>query len=244
MIDNSTFKKYSDQSKRNKITSPFLRKLIFSVVEKTLRNHYGSGYSERCLQSSVSIRKLLEKFDIKSKEYCGAVCVSQAFDDEHKRPSWNGFWDNNHHVFLVTEFCEVVDLTINALHLHPMSNQDAQAPVPSVWWNTPEQWPHIMRYLPEGPIKIDLPPEDEEDLNQLLSKLLSEFEKTIRESDVEDVFFDPILHDMNSLNELYENGNAWVKKSLWLQEANIPHPPWIAMRENQLMREYISRRKI
>ena len=243
MIKNSFIKKQAEKSRNEKKTSAFLRRLIFSVVEDSLKSHYGGDYSMKCLQSSVTIRELLDVFSINAKEYTGALCVSQVLDDDLRPVSWNGFWGDDHHVWVMTEFGELVDLTISALHLHPMSRNHKQEPTPSIWWNDTGKWPSILRYLPGGAVNICVPDQDKEDLETFKGLLFSNYEKTITNSDVKDVVFAPILDDMDSLNDLYSKGNTWARKSFLMQEANIPHPSWVRERENQLMEEYYNRNK-
>ncbi|SFR37995.1 hypothetical protein SAMN04488073_0110 [Marinobacter gudaonensis] len=238
MIKNSFIKKQIEKSKRERRTSDFLRRLIFFVVEKSLIEHYGDDYSMKCLQSSVVISKILNDLGIKSREFVGAVCVSQVFKDSTRLPSWNGFWGEDHHAWTITEYGEVVDLTISALHAHPMSKEYNQVPMPPVWWGDTEHWPQILRYLPEGAVKLDLPENDAEDLEEFTARVLKELEQTLHNKSVDEVEYSPILHGIDALNKLHESGHPWLRGSYVLQEANIPHPPWVAERERQLMSEY------
>ena len=243
MIKSTFINKQIEKSKRQKSTSPFLKKLIFSVVDKALKLHYGDSYSMKCLQSSVAIRSILDMYEIKSREYVGALCVSQVFERNDKLPSWNGFWDKDHHVWLHTEYGELVDLTINALHLHPASKKFVQLEVPSVWWGDTAEWPRLLKYLPDGAINLELPKEDEKDLEVFIKLVSKEYEAVIQNSSVNDIKYEPILHGVQSCNDLHASGNQWLVKSYFLQENNIPYPDWIQNRHNQLMTEYENKTK-
>lgn len=241
MIKKTFIQKQIKKSKREKKTSLFLRRLIFHVVDIALNKHYSETFSMKCLQSSVAIRILLEQNDIRSKELMGAVCVSQVFNDESKTPSWNGFWGDDHHIFLATEYNELVDLTMRYLHLHPMSRENEQLPVPAVWWSDIDQWPTILKYLPENAkINITLPEEDNLDLENFKILVLKEYENTLKSSTVNEILFEPILNGIDSMNKLYNEGNMWLKKSWIFQELNIPLPPWIKEKEAELMHNYIN----
>lgn len=242
LIKKTFIQKQVKKSKIEKKTSLFLRRLIFHVVDIALKKHYSETFSMKCLQSSVAIRILLEQNNIKSREIMGAVCVSQVFDDESKLPSWNGFWGNDHHVFLTTEYNELVDLTMKYLHLHPMSKKNKQLPVPAVWWSDIDQWPTILKYLPENAkVNIMLPEEDNLDLENFKILVLKEYENTLESSTVNEILYEPILNGIDSLNKLYNEGNMWLKKSLIFQELNIPLPPWVEKKEAEQMRKYMEK---
>lgn len=243
MIKNSFLRKQIDKSKRERRTSIFLRKLIFYVVEKTLKDQYGNDCSMKCLQSSVAISMLMNGFGIKSMEILGSVCVSQVFEDLSKPPSWNGFWGDDHHVWNITEYGEFVDLTISALHLHPLSKEHPQIPVPAIWWSDTELWPRIIKYLPKGAVRFDLPKEDALDLEEFKKRVSKELLSTLQNNSVEKIQYSSILHGIDSLKSLYEAGDPWLKGSCILEEANVPHPPWVVERERQLMSEYYTQKQ-
>lgn len=235
MIKKTFIQKQVKKSKQEKKTSLFLRRLIFHVVDIALKKHYSETFSMKCLQSSVAIRILLEQNDISSRELMGAVCVSQVFNDESKSPNWNGFWGDDYHVFLATEYSELVDLTMGYLHLHPMSKVNEQLPVPAVWWSDSDQWPTILKYLPENAkVNIMLHEEDNLDLENFKILVLKEYENTLKSSTVNEILFEPILNGIDSMNKLYNEGNVWLKKSWIFQELNIPLPTWIKEKEAEL----------
>lgn len=152
------------------------------------------------------------------------------------------FGGDDHHVFLATEYNELVDLTMKYLHLHPMSKKNKQLPVPAVWWSDIDQWPTILKYLPENAkVNIMLPEEDNLDLENFKILVLKEYENTLESSTVNEILFEPILNGIDSVNKLYNEGNMWLKKSLIFQELNIPLPLWVEKKEAEQMRKYIER---
>lgn len=243
MIKNSFIKKQIEKSKKDRQTSYFLRKLIFSVLEAALKERYGDDYSMKCLQSSVMISKVLNDLGISSKVFCGAVCVSQVFEDSRRPPSWNGFWGEDHHVWASSEFGEIIDLTIGALHLHPLSKKHAQLPMPPLWWSDLGYMPKIIRYLPAGVAKIQLPEFDAKDLVELGDRVSEIWENTLGSKQVEDVEYGPILHGIEAMNQLHEAGLPWLTGSYILQEVDMPHPQWVIERESELIRNWQGKNK-
>ena len=122
MLNEEFIKAEIDKSKQDRSTSPFLRKFIFKIVDEAAKTIYGKNYSDRCAQTSEAIKYLLNALDIKSKIFVGSVCILEVY----KRKSevgfcWGGFWDDQSHLFNITEFSELVDLTISQLHLNQKS---------------------------------------------------------------------------------------------------------------------------
>ncbi len=243
MIKQAFIKKQLEKTKRERETFLFLRRLIFYVVDRALIQHYPDTFSMKCLQASVAIRILLDLNGIRSREFMGAVCVSQVFEDESKLPSWNGFWGEDHHVFLVTENNELVDLTMRYLHLHPLSKGNGQLPVPAIWWNDIDRWPTILKYIPEGAVEIMLPEDETLDLEDFKKLVLKEYEMSLKNSTINEIVYEPILNGVDSLNKLHNKGNLWLKKSYIFEEQGIPLPPWIEAKEGELIRNYIERKK-
>ena len=99
-------------------TNSLLRRLIYDVVVRSLQAHYGDNYSDRCLQASDGVRQLLQSLGINSGLVHGAACFSQVYAGPPVVVSWGGFWEKDHHVWLMTELNELVDITVSQLHLH------------------------------------------------------------------------------------------------------------------------------
>lgn len=238
MIKEAFLNKQITKAQKESRTPDFLRRLSFLVVDKVLIDHYFDSYSMKCLQSSLAISLVLDQFEIRSRAFIGEFCISQAFEDDNIMPSWNGFWGEDHHVWLCTEFGEFVDLTVKYLHVHPLSKKRKQLQVPAIWWSDTTQWPHVIKYLPQGPVHPELPEQEMDELKHFKNLVSKELESAIKNSSVNEIKFSPILHGADSMNELHEKGDMWLKKSIILQNNDIPHPPRIIERENELRKSY------
>ena len=236
MIKNSFLKKQIDKAKEKGKTPKFLRRLTFLVVDRALKKQYSETYSMKCLQSSLALSMVLDKFAIRSKPIVGGVCVAQVYDNNENPPSWNGFWGDDHHVWVCSEFGEVVDLTIGYLHLHPTFKAKAQLPMPALWWEDTIDWPCIIRYLPQGPIKLMLSDEEMRDLSTFKKNVSIELDTVLNANSVQEIEFHPILHGASSMNELHAKGDPWLRASLIFQELNLPYPILVQERIDELMR--------
>ena len=78
----------------------------------------------------------------------GATCFAEVFH-EASVGGWGGFWGHDHHIWVVTELREYVDLNISLLHLHPSRSRRDGIAVPAIWWDDAAHWPPVIRYLPE-----------------------------------------------------------------------------------------------
>jgi len=121
------------KSKFEKLTSPLLMYFIFNLIEESLFEVYGKNSSMKCLQSSIAIQKILKQFGIESKIHYGSCCFS-LIEKKTKNFCWGGFWDKDHHVWLITEFEELIDFTISLVHLHPkiITKNDFEE-IPPLW---------------------------------------------------------------------------------------------------------------
>jgi hypothetical protein len=220
-------------SAANGETSNFLRQLVLSVVDAVAMKHYGSAYPLKCLQVSAAIQAVLNRFGIGSRLWLGAVCVAEVFD-EAGQESWGGFWGGDHHVWLVTDYLEYVDLSISQCHLHPRCRRQDGVPIPPIWWSDVTQWPTVLRYLPDSPIKIGLEGEDAADLNEFLTTVMAALDRHLTTRTVQDTQFRRLLSDAASMNEGFDQGNPWLVRAIVFQEKGIPFPAWIRTREQEL----------
>jgi hypothetical protein len=62
----------------NSLTERF-KQIVFYTVHNALIQFYGSNYSTRCLQSTLGIRLILQKFEINSVFVEGSVCFGLVF---------------------------------------------------------------------------------------------------------------------------------------------------------------------
>ncbi|MEZ8402563.1 hypothetical protein AB4242_11550 [Vibrio splendidus] len=235
MIKKAFIDKQAVKAQNEQRTPDFLRRLCFTVVESVLRQHYSDSYSMRCLQASLAISSILKRLGIKSQTFVGEVCVSQVFCDSKLAPNWNGFWGDDHHVWLMTEFGELVDLTIKYLHLHPVTKGNSQLEMPAIWWSDVSRWPHVIKYLPQGAISVKLPNEEMIDLDVFLTKVDQELSQFLKSNSVQQVVFSPVLHGPESMNDLYSQGNPWLVRSAELQDGKLPYPQKVLERERELL---------
>jgi len=237
MIKPGFLQKQVQKSRRDGHTTQFLKRLIFSIVDRALHEHYGGDYPQKCLQSSVGIQMVLKKLGIGSRLWTGSACFAQAYKHAPEKTGWAGFWDRDHHVWLVTEFAEFVDLTISELHLHPsFSRRDAE-PIPPIWWDEAARWPRTIAYLPEGAVASVFQfetREETEDLDRFKGLVLSTMGQYLTERRVEDVIYGPILEGENSMNSLHDQGHPYLVKTLIVQQLGIPFPAWVQQRMAEL----------
>lgn len=216
-------------SKKSQQTSQELRQYVLKVCHETLLRHYGENYSMRCFQSSIIIKDILNTIGIKSVIVLGATCVPRVIGTSPYQLSWNGFWDKDHHIWLMTEFCEIVDLTISQLHLHPLNIHYKAHAIPPLWWYPGDEIPSMFKYLPDGKTPA-LEDESKEDLQQLRTVLRQELANAISTSE-----YGFILHGMVSMEQLLNTGDHWAAGVLTMQQMNLPLPEWIANRERELL---------
>lgn len=238
MIKSSFLQKQIKKAHKEKRTPNFLRRLTFLIVDTALKKHYPESYPMKCLQSAIAINLVLERFGIKSRAYIGEVCVAQVFDTDNNYASWNGFWGEDHHVWSCNEFGEYIDLTIRYLHIHPATNRTGQIPMPAIWWEDTVDWPMVIKYLYQGPVDPKLPVEEMKDLEDFKRSVASCLDDYLEKNSVQNVEFQPIIHGTKSMNELYEQGNLWLQKSLIFQEQNVQFPQRIQEREKELVANY------
>jgi hypothetical protein len=215
-------------------TSNFIRRLAFSVVDSVAAEHYcGSLYSTKCLQVSAAIQSVLNRLGIESELWMGAVCVAEVFE-ELGHEAWGGFWDRDHHIWLVTAFREYVDLGIAQAHRHPRSRRADGIPIPALWWSDVTRWPSVIRYLPDSPISIGLEGEDARDLAEFQADVMTALDRHIASSTVHDTRFPRMLTGVESMNAGTEQGDRWLTRAIALQERGTPFPSWIREREHEL----------
>lgn len=223
-----------EKSAARKRTTPFLRRLVFQTVDTVSRMHYGKYYSMKCVQTAAATKMLLAKVGIGSRLTLGAVCFPKILISG-QFAGWTGFWDADHHVWIETEFNEVVDLTISQLHDHPRT-REREMQTPAIWWQQGNGWPPIIRYLFDTCVDgVDLENAgDQESYEQFVERVQAEFVSLLADKGVEDVAFSPLLGDLDQLNMWTEEGHPWATAALSVLEYNIPFPPWITERQREI----------
>ena len=231
MIKRQFIKKQIEKSHHTKCTTLFLRRLIFQTVDVVTRAHYGNQYCMKCLQTSTGVQILLAEMGIKSRLTFGAVCVPKILKTG-EFGGWTGFWGDDHHVWLETEFGDVVDLSISQLHQHPRT-KFPEIKTPAVWWNQRHGWPPFIRYLFDTQVdKIELADADDQtSYEEFSDKVKAEFSVALADKFVQDIAFSPMLDDVDQVKTWAEENNPWATGALTVLEYQIAFPPWIVDRQ-------------
>ena len=234
MIKKRFIERKIEKSAAAKRTAPFLRRLVFQTVDAVSRSHYANDYPMKCVQTAAASKMLLANMDIDSRLTMGAVCFPKILHGG-QFAGWTGFWGRDHHVWLETEFNEVVDLSISQLHEHPRTiGREMQAP--AIWWEQKYGWPPIIRYLFDtyaGGVDLG-DPGDQASYEQFLEKVQAMFSWILAEKTIEDVAFSPLLGDVDQLNIWTEEGHPWTIGSLTVLDRQISFPEWIANRQKEI----------
>lgn len=215
-------------------TDPGVARWVLSLAHRALVEVYGTDYSVRSLQASECIRRLLDRLEIKSVVWAGMLCVARVYPDLGE-VGWAGFWGDDPHVWLVTEFGELVDLTVSQLHQHPAFQRADSPPVPALWWRPLDKWPPIIRYLPTGRVAIRLPAVDQTQLKCVCDTALRQLECEINGPRASATDVGPILTDIDCLNDLDREGLPWLRDCQLFQTVPPPLPGPVAQRYQELL---------
>ncbi|MFA6238137.1 MAG: hypothetical protein WC635_12460 [Bacteriovorax sp.] len=229
-------KKEIRTSKKNKRTTLELKKYFFTLTSSLLSNHYGENYSDRCLQASLGIKYLLSCAGIESFLVQGALCIP-VIRKEHFEFGWQGFWDQDHHFWLITEFGEHIDLTIHQANIHPAFTGSKQHTPTPIWWNNFSNMPSVLKYLNLTiyPAKqsVELQEKEEnEALQSFLANIKSKNTKFQREYTQSS--FEKILSTSEDMI-LWENQkDPWLMGLRIYNDNPIEFPNWIVEKEAEL----------
>ena len=218
-------------------TAPFVQHLIMQIVDEVARSHYPDDYPMKCLQTAGAIQHILGKLNINSQLYAGAVCFTK-IDPSGTFVGWTGFWGEDHHIWLHTEFNEIVDLSISQLHLHPLTRGE-EMPLPAIWWDYRQGLPAIFKYLPDVPVaKIEMEEPDQSIYTKFLSRVDCLFDEYQSKRSPDDIFFERLLSHTGQLNEWTNAGDLWLNGSLEILNVEKPHPQWMIEREAEISSAY------
>jgi hypothetical protein len=214
------------ESKQSKRTSLLLRRLSFLSAEHAMTSVFGANYSEKCLQASFALQAVLGAIGIESTLWEGEVCVPNVSRIDGCPTGWHGFWGEDHHIWLVTEFAEFVDLSIQQMHVHRAFGSGSE-PMPPLWWRLTDRWPRILAYLPKHPVTPQLTPSDQAQLEEcgriaerhLADLLLNRRAKSIR--------YPEILDGIETLTRLCDCKNKWAIGSAFMEQMAVPYPEHI-----------------
>jgi hypothetical protein len=235
MIKANFLKSQAAKARTERRTPAFLRRLVGASVDGAARHHYGDAYAIKCLQTSWAVKTLLSDLGIGSRVWLGALCAAEVYE-EWGHDGWGGFWGADHHVWLVTEFNELVDLSIAELHRHPVSRRSDGIPIPPLWWETLDSWPPVIRYLPDSVVgNVALSPPEMSDLDAFTEATRARCSSLIAERRVDQISFGPFLESVDSMNRLHETGHPWLTRAIAFQDFGKTFPAWIREREAELI---------
>lgn len=222
-------KKELHRTKINKSCSKELQSYVISTISHFLKKHYSENYSDRCLQASIGIHRMLTYFGISSVLIEGALCVPKVTNGHSLH--WQGFWDHHHHYWLYTEHFETIDLTISQIGIHHAFTGTSASP-PPIWWTDKRGMPDILTYLPLEQISLQdrtALPEDSE--NELINDFLNDIESVLSvEKKNYEVVFKHILNDTYDLAEGFKRDDPWFIQCATHNSYNPPLPKWISER--------------
>ena len=246
MIDETFISSEIKKSKEDKRTSSFIRKFIFKVVDEAATSVYGQNYSNRCAQTSEAINYLLNEFEIKSKVFIGSLCVLEVFQNKSEIGfCWGGFWDDQSHLFNITEFGELVDLTISQLHLDPNQKFKNIYPLSPLWWQPIDGWPPIIKYLPDGPAKYGIPDDDKENFKSFMDSVKDLRNNYLTNLNKDDITFGAIIYNVDTLNLLTQMGDPWLKfANAVMDNALLVYPEFIKEKEKIMIENFQKKKRI
>ena len=211
MVESPYLSKAIKETKKRNSTSYYIKHGVLLSVDYALCLVYGKNYSMKCFQSSLAIQYLLELIGIHSQVHGGAACFGRALENECCTIGWSGFWGDETHAWVVTEFRELIDLTISQLHIHPKSQTQDEA-VPIIWYSPIDKFPVIIRYEPSGEAKGKLLPQEWAEVDKLKVLAQERFEKYFQSPLLEPNLPAPLLTGPESLQRLHNAGNRWLNK--------------------------------
>jgi hypothetical protein len=234
LIKPAFLKTQKRKTQNDKRVSPFLRRLLASTIDRAAREHYGDAYCMKCVQTSQAMSRLLTRVDVRSKVWVGAFCAPEVFHDT-ALIKWGGFWGDEHHAWVVTEFSEVIDLSIAELVHHPCKVRSDGIPLPTVWWDDIGEQPSVIRYLPDTPIKASFAdPAETADYDAFLGVVDALWNESLSTYRVDELHFMPMLEGPASMNRFHEAGHPWFVKAVLFQDRAVPFPDWISNRESEI----------
>jgi len=217
-------------------TSLFLRHLVFQIVDEAARAFYKDDYAMKCQQTAGAAKRLLDRLEIESTLIVGATCFAKVgLDGELK--GWTGFFGDEYHVWLQTEFHEIVDLSISQLYRHPRT-RISELPVPAIWWDQRAGCPPLFSYLIDHAIdRVEFDDTDEQEKYETFVKAVEErCDKTLACASINDVDFSNLLTCLDQLNRWTEEGRLWPTGALKILDLPDHLPAWMRDRQTEIER--------
>jgi hypothetical protein len=214
---------------------------VLGIVDRRLREAYGANYSDRCLQASLAVRDALDELGLTARVCCGEVCLCQGYAGRSDEIAWEGFWGQNLHYWVWTQFDELVDLTISQLCLHPTSLRPDGFVIPPIWWQTLEALPPTLHYIGQGMVSTcNLPPSEAAELAELASQVRRDIhEPAFRRGNTA---LGPVLTGPDSWARLADQHHPWVTVNNRAARQNVRPPKWVMRRVTEWQMNAATRR--
>ena len=198
-----------DKSKLQHRTTSFLLQFVFLIIEKSLKSAFGQNYSDKCLQSSYGINHLLNKIGIESDIYKCELKALEVYElDGEIKFCWGGFSDESYHVFLMTQFSEIVDFTFSLLYKDPnLINKNVYKTHP-IWWCSDSNIPDYIQY--KNFTKLNIEDSFKQSATDFIDLLDKQFKDTIHNHGEKDIEYYPILINEKTINELIKQKDPWL----------------------------------
>jgi hypothetical protein len=118
---------------------------------------------------AAAVCKALQNYKIKSQILYGNAAWVEVLPNQ--QPIWAGCWGESKHVWVATEFGEIVDLNLSVSYRSRAKDTDADAAYcPPILWS--KEIPAFLRYQMEGLAELDLDSDRDRDwLDRLLTRV-------------------------------------------------------------------------
>lgn len=140
-------------------------RLVCKVTDRT-----SGDRSEFPLLVAAVTAEALRRVGIQSNIFYGQAAWVEIM--ENMSPMWVGCWGEHSHIWVATEFGEVVDLTVGVSHRKRAHNNPDHKPKysPPLLWSL--EVPAFYKYLPEGLAEVELTEErDKRWFNQCVEEI-------------------------------------------------------------------------
>jgi hypothetical protein len=169
----------------------------------------------------------------------GSVCVIEIFKENEKiNWQWGGFWNEEHHIFAISEFSDLIDLTISQLHLHPNSENRNFFPLLPFWWSPLTKWPPLIKYIPEKNAELHLNEREMSEIENFLATVSKTADELKTNMQIEEIEQFPLLTGSDSLNYYTEQGNEWLVWAKKIAYKGISLPEAIIEKERAVINSF------
>ena len=225
---------YYEEDRARKITTPLLRHIIATTITRTTNRVYKGNAPLKCMQSAAGIQHLLARVGIESKMIAGAVCFAKVDAVTREVMGWSGFWNKDHHVWIVTGFEELVDISIAFLNDHPLTKGEELAP-PALWWPGSLGQPHFFRYLSD--VRVDTQEFSGEEallFSKFMEELDRDFDRICANLNPAEFHFAGLLGGEGELSRLLDERHPYLMVAVNQTPSILELPKWIVERQKEM----------